>query len=362
MEDIINNRYNKLLKKGLSSSDIELKLLEDASFLEKGQIFALVKYGVFSVSKARATSEKIKNFFNKDKDKKEEDNKKHPKSVKKGRIISNTICYIILLLATAVVLFPLLLVLVNSFKEKNQIFMQPFVFPTGELFVGFDNFLRGIDKTHFWETLGNSLIITVFSTMLIVLFSSMSAWFLTRVKTWWTKVIYYSIVFSMIVPFQMVMLSLSGLASYTYTDNIIGIIFIYVGFGAGLSTFMFSGFVKSIPIEIEEAAMVDGSNPFSTFFRLVFPILKPTSITVAILNVMWIWNDYLLPYLVLPHSQPGSNTLPVAIQLVMQGGYGDKDIGALMAMVVLTIIPIIIFYLVCQKYIIRGVVAGAVKG
>ena len=187
----------------------------------------------------------------------------------------------------------------------------------------------------------------------------MCAWFITRVKNKVTSGIYYLCLFSMIVPFQMVMFTLSKVANMLYLSNPVGIVIVYLGFGAGLSVFMFCGFVKSIPLEIEEAAMMDGCNPLQMFFRVVFPILRPTAITVAILQVMWIWNDYLLPYLVLDMKK--YKTLPIAIQY-LRGGYGSIDMGAMMAMLVLAIIPIIIFYLACQKYIIEGVVAGAVKG
>ena len=206
----------------------------------------------------------------------------------------------------------------------------------------------------------NSAFITFFSVAGIVLMTSMTAWFIVRVKNKLTKLLYYLFVFSMIVPFQMVMYTMTYYAFELNLNNRIGIIFIYLGFGAGLSVFMFSGFIKSIPTEIEEAATIDGCSPVKTFFLIVFPILKPTAITVAILNAMWIWNDYLLPYLVLGSGE--GKTLPVAVQMALTGGYGNKDMGALMAMLVLAILPIIIFYLFCQKYIIRGVAAGAVKG
>ena len=282
-------------------------------------------------------------------------------SLRTQKIISNTITYVILIIAASVVFFPLLIVLMNSFKTQNYISTEPFVFPSAATFAGFENYVQGVEQSAFFYALLNSLIVTVCSTLLIIILTSMTAWFLTRVKTWWTKVIYYVIIFSMIVPFQMVMLPLAGLASYMYLDNIAGIIFIYVGFGAGLSTFMYAGFVKSVPVEVEEAAMNDGCNPLQIFFQIVFPILKPTTITISILNVMWIWNDYLLPYMILGTSK-GETTVPVAIQLAMQGGYGAVNWGAFMAMIVLTIIPIVIFYLFGQKYIIKGVVAGAVKG
>ncbi len=283
------------------------------------------------------------------------------KSIRNAKILGNTFTYVILVLAAAVVVAPLLIVLMNSFKTKNSIALEPFVFPTSKTFAGFNNYITGVKQSNFFSSFLNSLLITVCSTVLILIFCSMAAWFLTRVKTWWTKVIYYLIIFSMIVPFQMVMLPLTGVASTLNLDNVIGVIFIYVGFGAGLSTFMYAGFVKSVPVDIEESAMIDGCNPVQTFFHVVFPVMKPTTITIAILNVMWIWNDYLLPYMVLDTTK-GETTLPVAIQISMQGGYGDINMGAFMAMIVLTIIPVIVFYLFCQKYIIKGVIAGAVKG
>ena len=283
------------------------------------------------------------------------------KSIRNAKILGNTFTYVILVLAAAVVVAPLLIVLMNSFKTKNSIALEPFVFPTSKTFAGFNNYITGVKQSNFFSSFLNSLLITVCSTVLILIFCPMAAWFLTRVKTWWTKVIYYVIIFSMIVPFQMVMLPLTGVASTLNLDNVIGVIFIYVGFGAGLSTFMYAGFVKSVPVDIEESAMIDGCNPVQTFFHVVFPVMKPTTITIAILNVMWIWNDYLLPYMVLGTTK-GKTTLPVAIQISMQGGYGDINMGAFMAMIVLTIIPVIVFYLFCQKYIIKGVIAGAVKG
>ncbi len=213
-------------------------------------------------------------------------------------------------------------------------------------------------KTGFFKAFGWSVFITVFSVAAIVLFTSMTAWYITRQKSKFTSALYYAFVFSMIVPFQMVMFTLTKTANTLHLDNPVGIVFIYLGFGAGLSVFMFSGFVKSIPLEIEEAAMIDGCGPLQTYFRVVFPILKPTAITVAILNAMWVWNDYLLPYLVIGSDY---KTVPIAIQY-LKGGYGSVDMGAMMAMLVLAIVPIVMFYLFSQKYIIKGVVAGAVKG
>lgn len=254
---------------------------------------------------------------------------------------------------------PILVVCMNSFKKKAYISKMPFKFPTEKMFVGLENYVSGIEKTSFIQSFGYSLFITLVSTALIIICTSMCAWYITRVKNKVTSGIYYLCLFSMIVPFQMVMFTLSKIANMLHLSNPVGIVIVYLGFGAGLAVFMFCGFVKSIPLEIEEAAMIDGCNPIQTFFQVVFPILRPTAITVSILQVMWIWNDYLLPYLVLDMKK--YKTIPIAIQY-LKGGYGSIDMGAMMAMLVLAIIPIIIFYLACQKHIIEGVVAGAVKG
>jgi raffinose/stachyose/melibiose transport system permease protein len=275
----------------------------------------------------------------------------------KKQIRENFLFIFLIVLATAF-LAPILIVFLNSLKGRFFISDKPFELPNSQTFVGFDNYIAGIEKTGFVQAFGYSLFITVFSVIVIVIFTSMTAWCITRTKNRLSSLLYYLLVFSMIVPFQMVMFTMSKIANMLRLDNPIGIIFIYLGFGAGLSVFIFSGFIKSIPIEIEEAAIIDGCNPLQTFFLIVFPILKPIYITVAILNAMWIWNDYLLPYLVI-----GSNyrTIPIAVQY-LQGGYGSRDMGAMMAMLVLAIIPIIIFYFFSQKYIIEGVVTGAVKG
>lgn len=271
----------------------------------------------------------------------------------KSRIL--TVC-----MAALAVLFlmPNLIILMNSFKSKLYISDAPFSLPTIQTFVGLENYTGGINKTGFIQAFGWTLFITVFSVGLILVCTSMTAWYITRVRTRLTGILYYLFVFAMIVPFQMVMFTMSKVANMLYLDNPVGIIFIYLGFGSGLSVFMFSGFVKSIPLEIEEAALIDGCGPLQTFFGVVLPILKPTIITVAILNTMWIWNDYLLPYLVIGNDY---KTIPIAIQY-LRGGYGSIDMGAMMAMLVLAIIPVNIFYLTCQKYIIKGVAAGAVKG
>lgn len=278
-------------------------------------------------------------------------------NTKKG-IIFKSISYILLTAFAAVFVSPILIVLMNSFKSRFYISDEPFEFPNELTFAGLTNYIEGIEKTGFLKSFGWSVFITVFSVAVIVLFTSMTAWYITRHKSRLSSVLYYTFVFSMIVPFQMVMFTLTKTANVLHLDNPVGLIFIYLGFGAGLSVFMFSGFVKSIPVEIEEAAMIDGCGPIQMFFRIVFPVLKPTAITVAILNAMWVWNDYLLPYLLIGSEY---KTMPIAIQY-LKGGYGSVDMGAMMAMLVLAIIPIIIFYLFSQKYIIKGVVAGAVKG
>ncbi|MCI2112568.1 carbohydrate ABC transporter permease [Ruminococcus sp.] len=265
--------------------------------------------------------------------------------------------FIILMIISIVFIAPILLVVMNSFKGKLYVSNEPFAFPNAESFVGLKNYINGIEKIDFFSAFFVSLFITVCSVILIVLATAMCAWFITRVKTWYTKLLYLLFAFSMIVPFQMVMYPMSQVANMLHLDNMFGIVIIYLGFGAGLSVFMFAGFVKSVPLEIEEAAMIDGCGPLKTFFLIDFPILRPSAITVAILNAMWIWNDYLLPTLILSDVK----TLPMAIQY-LRGGYGSIDMAAMMAMLVLAIIPIIIFYFACQKYIIKGVMAGAVKG
>ena len=270
---------------------------------------------------------------------------------------SNIVIYILVILAV-IFLAPIFIILFNSFKGKLYISDAPFKLPTSETFVGVQNYIDGLSKTGFLSAFGWSIFITFFSTIVIVLFTSMTGWYITRAKNKVSTALYFIFVFSMIVPFQMVMFTMSKVANMLSLDNPIGLIVLYLGFGAGLSIFMFSGFVKSIPIDIEEAALIDGCNPIKTFFLIVLPLLKPICITVAILNVMWIWNDYLLPSLVLKSDY---KTIPMAVQY-LRGGYGAIDMGAMMAVLVLAIIPIIIFYLTCQKYIIEGVAAGAVKG
>jgi raffinose/stachyose/melibiose transport system permease protein len=268
---------------------------------------------------------------------------------------------------------PVIIVLLNSFKRKAYIFKNPFGISSVPLskgferwekgihktFVGFLNYQNAVKKTHFFECFGYSLFITVGSVALIVICCSMCAWYITRVHNALTTAVYVLCLFSMIVPFQMVMFTLSKFANMLSLSNPVGILVVYLGFGAGLASFMFVGFVKSLPLEIEEAAAIDGCGPLRTFFLVVLPMLKPTLISVGILEIMWIWNDYLLPYLVLDRKK--YMTIPIHIQY-LQGSYGSVDLGAIMALIVVSIIPIIVFYMSCQKYIIKGVAAGAVKG
>lgn len=279
--------------------------------------------------------------------------------MKKSKRVGNNVIFFVLLALSVLFLVPIIIVIINSFKSRIYISSQPLKLPNAETFVALENYINGVTSSDFFSAFLRSLFITVVSVILIVLFASMAAWYIVRSNSKITKGIYYMLVFSMIVPFQMVMYTMTYVTNHANLDNVFGITFVYLGFGAGLSVFMLCGFIKSIPLEIEEAAMIDGASPIQAFFTVVFPMLKPTAITVAILNTMWIWNDYLLPYLVLGSDK---KTIPVAIQLAMQGAYGSTDYGGFMAMLVLAIVPIIIFYIFCQKYIIKGVVAGAVKG
>ena len=262
-------------------------------------------------------------------------------------------------LLSIIYVMPIIIVIYNSFKRKIFISNRPFQLPDAKSCVGWENYSSGIEKIELPKAFGYSLFITVGSVFVIILCTSMCAWYITRVKGAVSTGMYYLFAFSMIVPFQMVMFTLSKIADILKLGNPLGIIIVYLGFGAGLAVFMFCGFVKSIPLEIEESAMIDGCTPIQTYFKIVFPVMKPTAISVAILEAMWVWNDYLLPYLVLDIKK--YKTIPIAIQY-LKGGYGAIDMGAMMAMIVLAIIPIVIFYIACQKYIIEGVVAGAVKG
>lgn len=273
---------------------------------------------------------------------------------KKGNVVLTVLFTLISLLW----IFPIVEVVLNSFKRKAYISREPLGLPTGKMFEGLKNYINGIEKTDFFRAFGLSLLVTVLSVAVLLLCTSMCAWYIVRVKSVISSVMFYGFVFSMIVPFQMVMFTLSKIANMLRLTTPLGLVLVYLGFGAGLCVFMFTGFVQSIPLEIEESAMIDGCNPIQAYFRIVLPIMKPTCITVAILEAMWIWNDYLLPLLVLDSDY---QTIPIAIQY-LKGGHGSVDMGAMMATLVLSIIPIVIFYMLCQKYIIEGVVAGAVKG
>ena len=272
---------------------------------------------------------------------------------KSGRILNLTMAAL-----SFAFLAPIFIVMMNSFKGKLYISDAPFALPNKETFSGLQNYTNGVAKTGFVQSFGWSLFITVFSVLVIVILTAMTAWYITRVKNCICTSLYFSFVFSMIVPFQMVMFTMSKVANILHLDNPMGIIVIYLGFGSGLSVFTFSGFIKTLPLDIEEAAMIDGCKPVRAFFSVILPMLQPVAISIAILNAMWIWNDYLLPYLVIGTKY---KTIPIAVQY-LKGGYGSIDMGAMMAMLVLAIIPIILFYLSCQNYIIKGVVAGAVKG
>ena len=256
-------------------------------------------------------------------------------------------------------LYPLAMVLVNSFKKKAYISREPFALPTEKTFAGLANYRKGIELTGFPSAVLTSVFITLCSVALILLCTSMCAWFIARVRTRWTRGLYLLFVFSMVAPFQMVMFPLSGLANRLGLNTPWGIVIIYLGFGAGLGVFLFTGFVNACPAAVEESALIDGCSPFRLFFHIVWPILRPTSVSVGILQTLWIWNDYLLPYLVLDIRR--FRTIPIAVQY-LRGGYGSVDMGAMMAMLVLAIIPIVVFYLLCQKYIVSGVMAGAIKG
>ena len=254
---------------------------------------------------------------------------------------------------------PIVVVLFNSFKKKSYINLEPFKLPDSTTFVGMENYTTAIDQYGFLKAVGWTVFITVGSVLVILICTSMCAWFITRVQNCFTKGIYLLCIFSMVVPFQMVMYTLARTADQAHLNTPWTIPVVYLGFGAGLAVFMFTGFVKSLPLEIEEAAAIDGCGPVGTFFRVVLPMLKPTMISVGVLEIMWVWNDYLLPSLVLDINQ--YRTIPIHIQY-LKGSYGTVDMGATMALIMLSILPVIIFYLCCQKHIIKGVAAGAVKG
>lgn len=273
----------------------------------------------------------------------------------------STLITIILSIVTIIYIAPIFVVLMNSFKGNTYVKTQTFAFPNSETFVGWANYIKGFTFGNypFLKSVGYSAMITILSTILILVCTSMAAWYIVRVNSRFCKVVYYLFVFSMVVPFQMVMFTLAKTADTLKLNTPWAIPIIYLGFGAGMATFMFSGFVKTLPLEIEEAAAIDGCGPIRTFFSIILPMLKPTMISVGILEIMWIWNDYLLPYLVLDRTR--FMTIPIHIQY-LQGSYGAVDLGAIMALIILSILPVIIFYLTCQKYIIKGVAAGAVKG
>ena len=268
---------------------------------------------------------------------------------------------IVLIIASVAWVLPILLVFMNSFKKNTFVKTATFAWPSGENAAGFDNYIKGVTFGNypFGKSVMYSVTITILATLLILLFSSMAAWYIARVNNKFCKAMYYIFVFSMVVPFQMVMFTLAKTADTLKLNTPLTIPIIYLGFGAGLAVFMFVGFIKGLPLEIEEAAAIDGCDPIQTFFLVVLPMLKPTMISVGILEIMWIWNDYLLPYLVLDRTK--YMTIPIHIQY-LQGSYGTVDLGAIMALITLSIIPVIVFYLTCQKHIIKGVAAGAVKG
>lgn len=289
-----------------------------------------------------------------DKKKKMKENNVAP--MKHGNIITA-----VLAIVTIIYISPIFVVLLNSFKANTFVKTQTFSWPSGETFVGWANYIKGFTFGNypFLKSVLYSFVITLLSTVLIILCTSMAAWYISRVNSTLCKIVYYLFVFSMVVPFQMVMFTLSKTADTLSLNTPWTIPVIYLGFGAGMAVFMFTGFVKGLPIEIEEAAAIDGCGAIRTFFIVVLPMLKPTLISVGILEIMWIWNDYLLPYLVLDRTS--YMTIPIHIQY-LQGSYGSVDLGAIMALIILSIIPVILFYLTCQKYIIKGVAAGAVKG
>ena len=275
--------------------------------------------------------------------------------------LSNAILTAVFVVITVIYLYPIFLVLLNSFKSNASINTDTFAFPNSQTFMHWQNYIKGMTfgDYPFLKSVAYSFIITVLSSALILICTSMAAWYISRVDSVFCRFVYYLCVFSMIVPFQMVMFTLSKTADTLKLNTPWTIPVIYLGFGAGLAVFMFAGFVKSIPRSIEEAAVIDGCTPVQTFFQVVLPMMKPTFISVGVLEIMWIWNDYLLPYLVLDRTK--YMTIPIHIQY-LRGSYGTVDLGATMALILLSIIPVVVFYLTCQKYIIKGVAAGAVKG
>ena len=286
--------------------------------------------------------------------------KYHDGAVSGSRRVVNVLLTVLLAALCVVWLYPVLLILINSLKDELAISTATvFELPTQATFAGLHNYTYGITQLNFLRSFGYSATITITSVVLILLCCSMCGWYITRVSSMISKAMYLLCVFSMVVPFQMVMFTLSKTADTLRLNTPFNICVIYLGFGAGLAVFMFTGFMKSVPIAIEEAAMIDGCNPLQIFFKVVFPILKPTMISTAILETMWVWNDYLLPTLVLDIKK--YRTIPMAIQY-FRGSYGRVEMGPMMACIMITVLPIIVMYLVCQKYIIDGVIAGAVKG
>ena len=276
------------------------------------------------------------------------------------RSTGQNVLFGLLIVLVLVWVIPLVFVLVNSFKGNIFISNEPFSLPTSKSSVGLGNYATGLALSGFASAMGWSLFITVGSVVVIVFFTAMTAYYITRIKTWWTSMIYYAFAFSMIAPFQMVMFPTVKVADQLGLATPWGMIVLYLGFGGGLSVFLFAGFIKSIPMEIEEAAYMDGCSPLQTYFKVVMPLLKPTAVTVAILNAMWVWNDFLLPNLVIGQDER-YKTVPIVIQSLV-GSNGNRDMGAQMAMLVFAIVPIVAFYLFGQKHIIEGVAAGAVKG
>lgn len=278
-----------------------------------------------------------------------------------GEKVRRTVLSVFFALLSLLWIFPIVLVILNSFKINTFVKTNTFAIPAGEMWAGFSNFVKGMTFGNYpyIKSVSYSFLITIVSTAVILLCTSMSAWYISRIDSLVCRIVYYLCVFSMVVPFQMVMFTLSKTADTLKLNTPFTIPVVYLGFGAGLAIFMFSGFMKTIPLEMEEAAVIDGCGPVRTYFQVVLPVLKPTLISVAILEIMWVWNDYLLPYLVLDRTK--YMTIPIHIQY-LKGSYGAVDLGATMAMVLMGIIPVIIFYLCCQKYIIKGVAAGAVKG
>ena len=286
--------------------------------------------------------------------------KYHDGAVSGSRRVVDVLLTVLLAALCVVWLYPVLLILINSLKDELAISTATvFELPTQATFAGLHNYTYGITQLNFLQSFGYSATITITSVVLILLCCSMCGWYITRVSSMISKAMYLLCVFSMVVQFQMVMFTLSKTADTLRLNTPFNICVIYLGFGAGLAVFMFTGFMKSVPIAIEEAAMIDGCNPLQIFFKIVFPILKPTMISTAILETMWVWNDYLLPTLVLDIKK--YRTIPMAIQY-FRGSYGRVEMGPMMACIMITVLPIIVMYLVCQKYIIDGVIAGAVKG